>query len=90
VNISLEYTEGVFNLPEQDLLKLKEAIEKAKTEESQLTGQLTQLHKTLKEDFNCKSKLEAKAYLADIEKQIKEKEKLLTNGVDNLKKELGW
>lgn len=77
-------------MPEQDLLKLKEAIDKAKTEESQLTGQLTQLNKTLKGDFNCKSKEEAKTYLADIEKQIKEKEKLLTDGVKELKDELGW
>jgi len=77
-------------MPEQDLLKLKQAIDTAKTEESQLVGQLTQLMKTLKEDFNCQDTVEAKAYLADIEKNIKEKDTILTAGVDELKESLGW
>jgi hypothetical protein len=77
-------------MPEQDLLKLKEAIDKAKTEESQLVGQHTQLTKTLLEDFNCKDLKEAKKYLTDIDDKIKEKKTILTIGVQNLKDELGW
>ena len=77
-------------MPEQDLLKLKEAIDKAKTEESQLVGQHTQLTKTLLEDFNCKDLKEAKKYLADIDDKIKEKNSILTSGIQGLKTELGW
>jgi len=77
-------------VPEQDLLKLKEAIDKAKTEESQLVGQHTQLTKTLLEDFNCKDLKEAKKYLADIDDKIKEKNSILTIGIQELKTELGW
>lgn len=77
-------------MPEQDLLKLKEAVDKAKTEESQLVGQHTQLTKTLLEDFNCKDLKEAKKYLADIDDKIKEKNSILTSGIQGLKNELGW
>ena len=77
-------------MPEQDLLKLKEAIDKAKTEESQLVGQHTQLTKTLLEYFNCKDLKEAKKYLADIDDKIKEKNSILTIGIQELKTELGW
>jgi hypothetical protein len=77
-------------MPEQDLIKLKEAIDKAKTEESQLVGQHSQLSKTLQEDFNCKDIKEAKKYLADIEDRIKEKKNILEIGVKELKSELGW
>jgi hypothetical protein len=77
-------------MPEQDLLKLKEAIDKAKTEESQLVGQHSQLTKTLHEDFNCKDLKEAKKYLADIENKILEKRSALKTGVKELKTELGW
>jgi hypothetical protein len=77
-------------MPEQDLLKLKEAVEKAKTEESQLIGQHKQLLKTLKEDFNCKNLKEAKKYLADIDEKITDKKTALETGVKNLKDELGW
>lgn len=77
-------------MPEQDLLELKKAVDNAKSEEAQLIGQKTQLLKILKEDFNCKNSEEAKKYLADIDNKIKEKDKTLTIGVENLKKELGW
>ena len=77
-------------MPEQDLLKLKEAIDKAKTEESQLVGQHSQLTKTLLEDFNCKGLKEAKKYLADIDDKIKDKKTILETGVKELKSELGW
>jgi hypothetical protein len=77
-------------MPEQDLLKLKEAIDKARTEESQLVGQQTQLLKSLKEDFNCKNVIEAKKYLAEIDEKLKEKETILETGVRELKMELGW
>ena len=77
-------------MPEQDLLRLKEAIDKAKTEESQLVGQHSQLTKTLHEDFNCKDLKEAKKYLADIDDKIKDKKTILETGVKGLKLELGW
>jgi hypothetical protein len=77
-------------VPEQDLLKLKEAIDKAKTEESQLVGQHSQLTKTLHEDFNCKDLKEAKKYLADIDEKIKDKKSTLESGVKSMKEELRW
>lgn len=77
-------------MPEQDLLKLKEAVDKAKTEESQLVGQHSQLIKTMNEDFNCHDLKEAKKYLADIDDKIKDKKSTLETGVKNLKSELGW
>lgn len=77
-------------MPEQDLLKLKEAIDKAKTEESQLVGQHSQLTKTLHEDFNCKDLKEAKKYLADIDEKIKDKKSTLESGVKSMKEELRW
>jgi hypothetical protein len=77
-------------MPEQDLLKLKEAVEKAKTEESQLLGQHSQLTKNLIEDFNCKDLKEAKKYLSEIDEKIKEKKTVLETGVKELKVGLGW
>ena len=77
-------------MPEQDLLKLKEAVDKAKTEESKLVGQHSQLIKTLNEDFNCHDLKEAKKYLADIDEKIKGKKNTLEAGVSALKTELGW
>jgi hypothetical protein len=77
-------------VPEQDLLKLKEAVDKAKTEESQLVGQHSQLIKTMREDFNCKDLKEAKKYLADTDEKIKNKKTVLETGVKELKTELGW
>jgi hypothetical protein len=77
-------------VPEQDLLKLKEAIDKAKTEESQLVGQHSQLTKTLHEDFNCKDLKEAKKYLADIDEKIKDKKSTLETGIKSMKEELRW
>jgi hypothetical protein len=77
-------------MPEQDLLKLKEVVEKAKTEESKLVGQHSQLTKTLLEDFNCKDLKEAKKYLADIDEKIRDKKETLETGVRELKGGLGW
>lgn len=77
-------------MPEQDLLKLKEAVDKARTEESQLAGQHSQLIKTMREDFNCKDLREAKKYLADIDEKIKDKKNTLETGVKSMKEELGW
>lgn len=77
-------------MPEQDLLKLKQAVDNAIKEEDQLVGQRKQLAKSLKEDFNCKTIEESEQYLFDIQNQIKTKEELLEKGVIELKEKLGW
>jgi hypothetical protein len=77
-------------MPEQDLIKIKKAIDEAKTNEAKKEGQFSQLLKQLQEDFNCKTIAEGEEYLSEINKKIEEKEKFLKVGVQKLKEELGW
>lgn len=57
-------------MTEKDLLKLKEKIEKAKTQMSETKGIEKTLMKRLKDEYNCKDLSEAKIKLKSIEKEI--------------------
>jgi len=73
-----------------ELLNLKNRIEEAKEERTRLEGQLEQLQKRLKEDFNCDTPEEAEAYILELESQASKLEQEVSEGVATIKEELGW
>jgi hypothetical protein len=74
----------------QDLLKIKEHVDKAKQQRTNLEGQLEQIHKRFKDEFGCASAAEAQKYVDELEVQAVALDKEITEGVADLKGELGW
>jgi Mg2+ and Co2+ transporter CorA len=62
-------------ITERELLNLKKEIESAKMKSAELQGRLNQLHKTLVDDYKCKSVDEAESYLRKIDDEILEQNK---------------
>ena len=54
----------------QDLLKIKEKIEKSKTRLSELKGQKTSMMETLEQEFGCKTLEAAEKKVSTISSQI--------------------
>lgn len=71
-------------MTEQELLNLKEKVDKAKTTVSELTGQLNALKKQLKDNWDCKTIEEAEEKLKNMEKNISILEKKIDKGVKEL------
>jgi predicted nucleic acid-binding Zn-ribbon protein len=57
-------------LNEQELLKIKQDIETAKTEVSQLKGKLQHLMEQLEKDWKCKTIEDAQKKLSTIDREI--------------------
>jgi CII-binding regulator of phage lambda lysogenization HflD len=72
-------------MTEQDLLKLKESIEKAKTAMAELNGQMNALTSQLKE-WDCKTVEEAETKLAEMEKEISNFNNKIALGTEELQK----
>lgn len=64
-------------MTEQELLKLKKKVEEAKTESSELRGQLKTLTSQLKKNFKC-----------DTVKDAEDKMKVLKKDIDKLSEEI--
>ena len=73
----------------QDLLDLKNRIEKARAEISEAEGALKQLRKQLKEKYDCKDEKEAKKKLVEIEKLLKEFADDLEKGIEKITTKYG-
>ena len=65
-----------------DLLKMKEQIEKAKTDKAQSEGRLSQLMKDLLSKFGCKTLGEAQKKLTKLDKDIRSKKVELDEGIE--------
>ena len=74
----------------QELLKLKQHIEKAKTETARIEGQISQLEKQRAEEFGCSTDEEANTYIQELESDVARLEKEIEEGVATVKGELGW
>lgn len=71
-------------MDEQDLLELKQDIEKAKTKVNQLEGQRKGLLEQLKEDWGCSSVEEAEKKLSKLEAGAEKLDKKLQKGIQKL------
>ena len=67
-----------------DLIKLNKAMEDATASSNQLKGQMDQLQKRLKEEFDCATIEDAEALLKKKEKEVIRLEKEIKTGVEEL------
>lgn len=74
----------------QELLKIKQHIDKAKTESARIEGQIAQLEKQRAEEFGCATDAEADAYIKELEADVQQLEAEIAEGVKTIKEELGW
>lgn len=74
-------------MDEKELLKLKEEINDAKNETSELKGQEKYLMKELKDNWKCSTIQDAKTTLNDLEKEIKQIDKKIEEGIQELKEQ---
>jgi len=74
----------------QELLKLKNHIEKSKNEAMRLEGQLEQLLNQREQDFGVATDEEAEKYLEELVTQESELSQELSDGISTVKDELGW
>lgn len=71
-------------MTEQDLLKLKQKIDDAKQQSSELKGQQTALMKQLKDDWKCSSIEEAEKLMEKMDKEIKTLNEKIETGLEEL------
>jgi len=74
-------------MDQQDLLELKEKIDKAKEKSSELKGQLQGLTKELKENWQCDTTKQAEAKIQTMEDKITELNEKIKKGVTKLEEE---
>ena len=74
----------------QELLKLKEKIDQAKTSAARLEGQISQLVKQRTEEFGCTSDEEAEEYIRELTEDVERLEREVMEGLASVKEELGW
>lgn len=72
-------------MDEKQLLDLKEKINNAKSEVSELKGQEKYLMKELKDTWNCATIKDAKMTLQELEENIKETNQKIEEAVQELK-----
>ena len=71
-------------MKEQDLFKLKQEIEEAKTSVSELKGQQNALLKQLKEEWGCSTVEEAEKKIQIMKKDIEKLENSIAVGLEEL------
>lgn len=69
---------------EQQLLKLKEDIDQAKSKVSELKGRQQSLNEQLSEEWNCSSVKEAEAKVKKLEKEITDLDNKINEGIKEL------
>jgi len=72
-------------MDEKQLLNLKEKINNAKSEVSELKGQEKYLIKELKENWNCSTIKDAKIVLDELERDIRQTTEKIEDGIQELK-----
>jgi hypothetical protein len=73
-----------------ELLRMKEQIEKAKTDKAQAEGRLSQLMKDLLSKFGCKTLSESQKKLTKLDKKHKVLVIELDEGIEQLKEDYEW
>ncbi len=73
-----------------ELMKIKDHVDKAKVQRTNLEGQLEQIKKRLRDEFGCSSAAEAQKYVGELEAQAADLEREISEGVATLREELGW
>jgi hypothetical protein len=76
--------------PAQELLEMKEAIERSKAESQRMQGQLDQVLAQRSKDFGVSTDTEAETYLQELQAQAAALEKEIIEGLAAVKEELGW
>ena len=74
-------------MEQQDLLELKEKIDKAKEKSSELKGELKSLAKELKDDWQCDTIKEAEKKIETMESEITALNNKIKEGVEKLEGE---
>jgi len=74
-------------MEQQDLLELKEKIDKAKEKSSELKGELKSLTKELKDDWQCDTIKEAEKKIETMESEITVLNEKINTGVTKLEEE---
>jgi len=69
---------------EKELYKLKEKVEKAKTEVSELNGHKSALMKQLEKEWGCKTVPEAEKKLETMKKEVAKLDKDIEAGIEEL------
>ena len=74
---------------EEILLKMKEKIEKDKTDKSRLEGELNASLQQLNK-LDCKDKKQAEIMIKKLDKEIKEEEEVFEKGFKELQGKYSW
>jgi len=77
-------------MSKQELIDLKNEIEKAKEEKAKDEGRLASLMERLEEEFGLKSLNDAENKIAEIEKKVSTLDKEYDNGLKKLKENYQW
>ena len=72
------------------LLRMKEQVEKAKTDLAEAEGETKALTKRLKDDFDCKDEKAGKALLKELGEQIEDLEEKIETEVATLEENYDW
>ena len=73
-----------------ELVRLKQHIDKAKTEVARLEGQIQQLEKQRASEFGVSTDDEAEAYVKELEADVQRLEAEISEGLATIKDELNW
>lgn len=74
---------------EETLLKMKEKIEKDKTDKAKLEGELNASIQQLNK-LDCKDKKQAESMIKKLDKEIKEEEEIFENKFKELQEKYQW
>ena len=72
------------------LLRMKEKVEKAKTDLAESEGEIKSLTKRLKDDFDCKDEKAGAALLKELGQQIEDLEEKIETEVAALEEKYDW
>ena len=72
-----------------ELLRMKDKIENAKTEKARVEGELRQIQSTMKEEFGTDNPKQIQVKMEGLKQQAERLREQIVDGMDTLKKELG-
>lgn len=76
-------------MEKSELIKLKQNIDDARQEASEIKGQLKQLYASLEEEFECKTIEEAKQKEQEIQYKIEKLNKKIEEAVEQIEENYG-
>lgn len=72
-----------------ELLRMKDKIENAKTEKARVEGELRQIQSTMKEEFGTDNPKQIQVKMEGLKQQAERLREQIVDGMATLKKELG-